>query len=132
MFKLSDDKPTAFFDVDDTLVMWWSDWSKIRNPQRIKSKEKCIELKDPRDNKSIFLKVHWDHVQQIKEHKLRGHNTVVWSAGGSDWAEEVVNKLELNDYVDIVISKPHWWYDDLNAEEILLPNLKRYIKYEQK
>lgn len=44
---------------------------------------------------------------------------VVWSAGGWDWAEAVVKTLKLENFVDLVISKPTWTYDDLQPSEFI-------------
>lgn len=121
-FKVPD-KPTVYFDVDDTLVMWHG------NVVKPKSSEGTVTLKDPRDGSTLFLKVHDEHVEMLKGHKMRGHSVVVWSAGGADWAEYVIKELKLESYVDVIMSKPNWWYDDLLAKEILFPHSRKYINY---
>ena len=112
--------PTAYCDVDDTLVSWKT------YPKRGKN---SVEFIDPYDNSALYLNVIHEHVEALKLHKLRGHNVVVWSAGGGEWAEVVVKKLQLESYVDLCIDKPHWFYDDLPASQFM-PEISRkyYLK----
>lgn len=58
-----------------------------------------------------------EHVQAIKNSKTRGHYVVVWSQGGHEWAQQVVEALGLTEFVDLVMSKPAWIYDDLDPSE---------------
>lgn len=122
----------VFFDVDDTLVIW--------NPTTKQLALDGVEMDCPGalvsvDGKLIQSKPwkalivpHKIHVEQLIKHKMRGHVVVVWSAGGWDWAEAAVKALQLEQYVDLVISKPTWAYDDLPAEKIL-PHIS-YMKDE--
>lgn len=113
-------EPIVYFDVDDTLVSWKC-YPKIS--------KNSIEFIDPLSQGSIYLNVINEHVEALKLHKLRGHTVIVWSAGGADWAEEVVKKLCLSKYVDACMSKPNWFYDDLTASEFLPEiNRKFYLK----
>lgn len=106
MRKLKD-RHTIFVDVDNTLILWG-------------------ETHDPvvRLSYDQVASIHMGHINKIKEFKSRGHNIVVWSAGGSDWAEKIVLLLELEDYVDLVISKPSWFIDDL-ASSAFMPEINR-------
>jgi hydroxymethylpyrimidine pyrophosphatase-like HAD family hydrolase len=65
-----------------------------------------------------------DVERQIHLAKTRGHKVVVWSAGGYDWANRVIKALGLDEYVDVILSKPKWFADDLPAEKFL-PEVKR-------
>lgn len=105
MFKLTE-KPTSYFDVDNTLVFAWSDID-----DDLKSKLQQIYFG------SEMFYVHYGNVQKLKELKSRGHNIVVWSAGGADWAEAVVYKLGIEGWVDVVAPKPAWYFDDLPVED---------------
>jgi hypothetical protein len=114
---------TAWFDVDDTLVLW--------NPTKEQLEKDGIEFECPGslvlvDDQLLpstpwkaFLVPHKVHIEQLKKHKLRGHKVVVWSAGGWDWAESVVRALKLEQFVDVVISKPNWAYDDKQPHEYM-------------
>jgi hypothetical protein len=100
-----------FFDVDDTLVIW----GRTGHPEA-----------KPFNNSGYtqWLVPHQRHIELLKTAKFRGHKVIVWSAGGSEWAEEVVKMLELENYVDLVISKPSWYVDDLPASEFM-PSFNR-------
>lgn len=121
---------SVFCDVDDTLIMW--------NPP--KDETDIIEITCPTSLVMIEgelvsagswtakLKPHRTHIEQLKLHKSRGHLVVVWSAGGWDWAKAAVIALGIEDYVDVVMSKPTWAYDDKKPEEYMPKSY--YIKEE--
>lgn len=96
------EKPTVYFDVDNTLIFAESD---ISSKTALLLPSVCI-------NSTRFF-LHDIHIEKPKEFKARGHVVVVWSAGGADWAEMVVSAAGLRDYVDVVIAKPAWYFDDL-------------------
>ena len=123
MFKLSD-KNTAFFDVDDTLVLWSSKYRDIDPPIEFPVPEKHQERLQSRTVKCI---PHRPHIEQLLRHAARGHNVVVWSAGGADWAETVVQMLGLEGIVDVCMSKPEWYYDDLQHHEVLPKSDRIYL-----
>ena len=111
-------EPIVYVDVDDTLVSWNHYGQFI---------EGMIEFTAPESEHPMWLEPITEHIEAIKAHKLRGHTVVVWSAGGADWAEEVVKKLGLILYVDAILAKPNWFYDDLPGDEILMEiNRKHY------
>lgn len=114
---------SVFCDVDDTLVLW--------NPTQEQLDKEGIDFECPGsfvmvDDELVpsppwikRLVPHKVHIEQLKKHKMRGHLIVVWSAGGWDWAEAVVKTLGLEHIVDLVVSKPTWTYDDLQASEFM-------------
>lgn len=101
MIEIKDDIGIVYFDVDDTLVLWGE-----------KNNDITIKL-DTEDGFIEHLKIHKKHVKKLKELKKKGKTIVVWSQGGWDWASTVVKALKIEDYVDLVISKPNEVYDDL-------------------
>jgi predicted phosphatase len=101
---------TAWFDCDDTLVFW--NWPTTSTPLNL------INLTTPEGTK-VTLEINREMVDQLKKHKSRHTAIIVWSAAGSEWAETVVKALELEDYVDLCISKPNWVYDDLPCTEFM-------------
>ena len=116
-------KQTTFIDVDETLVLW--------SPTQEQLDREGIEFECPESYGVIDgelkpsgswrarLVPHKKHIEQLKNHKMRNHTVIVWSAGGYDWAETVVRTLGLELYVDLVISKPTWCYDDKQPEEFI-------------
>jgi hypothetical protein len=102
----------VFVDCDETLVMRIDDNYDVPGPGK-------VELIDKYDDSKVYLTRHEQHIKLIKKYKLQGYTVIVWSAAGSLWAREVVTKLELDNSVDFVMSKPSKFIDDLKADEIL-------------
>ena len=101
---------TVYFDVDDTLIYW--DTTKI-DPTIIKEAEQItIKL----NGFEMLRHVIQSNVDEIVLQKMSGCHVVIWSASGSQWAEAVIKALELEDYVDVVVSKPYHYYDDKDAK----------------
>lgn len=53
------------------------------------------------------------HIERLKELKKKGYGIIVWSQSGSEWADIIVNILDLEGYVDLIVPKPERYYDDL-------------------
>ena len=102
MFKIPDG-PTAFFDCDDTLVLW-------NVPEGTPSTD-LVETSF-RGLTDLVLPNH-HNIDLLKKFAKRGITIVVWSAGGSGWASEVVRVLELEKYVTAITPKPHYFVDDI-------------------
>ena len=92
---------TVYFDVDDTIVIWRTIGSE---PQ-----EGDVLIED------IVAKPNTKIIEKIKEHKAKGDKVVIWSQGGEEWVNTVVKVLELEEYVDVKLSKPDLYYDDLHC-----------------
>jgi len=113
-----------YVDVDDTLIMWSPDENllamhgiEIECPGGMYPDEDGNMVPGPSWTAKVLP--HRVHVSQIMKHKARGHTVVVWSAGGVQWAEAAVKALKLERYVDVVICKPTWAYDDMPPDRIL-------------
>lgn len=96
-----------YFDVDDTLINW-----------------------DKRDTESslVFsdesggfwsIEPKWDIIRKLKKHKQDGDTIVVWSQGGWFWAREVVTTLQIESFVDVILTKPTTYYDDIHCTEFM-------------
>lgn len=107
--KIITNEQLVMVDCDDTLVMW-----QDCNPEF-----KPVDIIDPYDGKTVTLKIHAGHLKVLKDRKKRGSFIVVWSAGGYRWAEAVVKALKIEDYVDLIASKPFMYIDDREAADIL-------------
>lgn len=101
---------TVFVDIDDTLVTAY----------KSDSRNKAVKIEDPL-NPGIYLKmsVHEPMVRLVKEESHRGSFIVIWSRGGHEWATSVIKALDLQNYVNIVMSKPMVYFDDTPIEKWL-------------
>ena len=100
-FKVKDGGVYAS-DVDDTLIMW-------RIPEGYNGPLVETNLDGFKD-KGIPN----EHaIYHLKKMKARGYAVVVWSAGGSEWADAVVTALGLRDYVDVTMPKIDFHLDDV-------------------
>jgi hypothetical protein len=110
-------KPTIFFDVDDTLVLW----GKEKNPACLNFTLQGISYK---------LLPHYKHIDLLKKCWKDGYKIVMWSGSGEDWCDEVCRVLELDEFVDVKLTKPKYYVDDLKADQFLFNQMRIY--YEQK
>lgn len=92
------------FDVDGTLVL-------RENP----GDRRPIYVVDPADGKEYAVYPHRFHIEQLIKQKGRGFPVIVWSQAGFGWAENVVKALNLEHHVDLVMTKPNKYFDDLPA-----------------
>lgn len=99
-----------FVDVDDTLVTF------EYKPEDI---SKCVLIGVGDFKKSALPLL--TNIDKLRNARVRGHGVVVWSQGGYEWASEVVRALNLEAYVDLIVSKPNWIYDDLPVEAWMGP-----------
>lgn len=101
-----------FVDVDDTLILYkWTN-KDITN---------LIDISLDDDGYKVTVLPHEEHIEMLKNFKGRGQGVVVWSQGGFAWAERVVRALALESYVDIIMTKPKWYADDLDCND-WMPN----------
>lgn len=94
---------SVFFDVDDTLVYW------------TKPKRKTDSIFVKIDNVDVELFIHKEHVVELKRLYKEGYTVVVWSAGGKEWVDSIIDLLGLKNFVDFTIKKPIAYYDDMEA-----------------
>ena len=94
------DRPTVFFDVDDTLVMW---------DEKHKGNTVCISC----DGHLNHMVRNEGNIEELKRHGSRGIVVIVLSKGGAYWAEIVIKALKLERYVAAIMNKPFCYYDDL-------------------
>lgn len=100
----------AFFDVDNTLIMY------DIPPER---SNEAIEISIRHGLPAIRVIPHEVHCELVRHHRAWGNGVVVWSRSGVEWASAVVKALGLEPYVDLVIAKPFYYYDDKKCCEIL-------------
>lgn len=102
----------VMFDVDDTLVIW--DWAHLPSEG-----QHFVDIVNRKSGCSETVMVHTRHIQLMRQFKARGHTVVVWSQGGSAWAEHVCKILGIESIVDFVMDKPNWYVDDLPCEAFM-------------
>jgi FMN phosphatase YigB (HAD superfamily) len=98
----------VYFDVDDTLILW--DWRLYGDDI-----SHLVAITDPESGVSEYGLPHHRHIDLMRKFKARGHTVVVWSQGGWDWAQRAVIALGIEQLVDVCMSKPDWYVDDLHA-----------------
>lgn len=104
-------KDFSFYDVDDTLVSW--DTKTINE-----NIDNCLSFYDPEGDFYNILYPIAKTIASLRANKNAGSTIIVWSAGGTLWAESVVKTLGLEEYVDCVMKKPNRYYDDLPSNSI--------------
>lgn len=116
--QVFDTDQVVTIDCDDTLVMWPEN-QKIfpYNQSHTQPYPGSLPVPDPYDGSLNHLTPHQKHIDLVKKYKGRGYLVIVWSAGGVKWAEQVVKALALEPFVDIVLSKPSKYVDDLHCEK---------------
>lgn len=100
------DNRTCYFDVDDTLVEW-----------KLCSERDVDAIRIEQDGHVFYKKCIVDHVEELKNQKMTGNTVVVWSAGGAEWAATVIKALNLEEYVDVCLTKPDFYYDDKDVQD---------------
>lgn len=119
---------TVFSDVDDTLVLHAFDPSDEVNAIDIifDTTGTTAERAFGQRKHKFHVVVHVEHVNFLRRCKAAGMKVVVWSRGGSEWAECVVRWLKLqpaaeggDGTVDLVLSKPDQYLDDLDANQFM-------------
>ena len=108
-----------YFDVDETLI-FWEEQDSIRcsnSPQYTGDNWYLGTGRGFIKIDAITYKVHVYHLDRIEQHHNNGDLVVVWSAGGKGWADRVVDALGVRKYVDIVLPKPDYYYDDIELKD---------------
>ena len=122
MFVLGDGQ-TAYFDVDNTLVIWEKDINKALYGSKhllstsVEKEEEYIKVHN--NGHDFYFRPIKVHVNQLIQQKLKGLKVVVWSASGASWASSVISALKLNEYVDVILTKPNFYYDDREAAHFM-------------
>ena len=100
----------VFYDVDETLILHKMDEF---SPYYMRVKSPFIE------GKLIHLLRNEILVEQLKTHYSRGYKVIVWSAQGYKWCQAVIKELGLEQYVNLVMTKPVLYVDDLPVEKFM-------------
>jgi hydroxymethylpyrimidine pyrophosphatase-like HAD family hydrolase len=109
--------PCAFFDIDDTLIIWKDDEGKIRNLPKVEVE--CRGIME-----EYYINPY--NLDYLKKLATRGHAIVVWSAGGADWAEAVCIALDIEHMVFAAMAKPTYYIDDIQDPKKILGRYEFY------
>lgn len=109
---------SVFSDVDDTLIRWPIDGQTFDNHPE------AFEV-DMFGKKMKVLPM-WDNIATLKSFHEKGYETIVWSLSSKQWAEYIVKKLNLEDWVDHCLSKPDFYIDDKDINHFMLPSKRIY------
>lgn len=104
--KLITNESIVPFDVDETLVH-----HKSSNGQE--------RVYDERTQSYVYFDPYDEHILLLKQMSGRGRFIIVWSAGGNYWANLIVNHLGLAPYVDLIMTKPVAYVDDIDANHFM-------------
>lgn len=107
-----DHENIVYCDVDNTLI-------KHNDP----GNPDAIKILNPYLNENMRVVPMKGNIMQLKRAKGRGKGIVVWSHGGAKWAESVIKALELENYVDLVLTKVEIYIDDVPIEQWQFINL---------
>lgn len=93
------------FDIDETLIL------TITGSEPEDAVYTAVQ--DPLDETNfIEFRVHEPMVRLLKEESARGAFVIAHSRSGFQWAQNVIDALELKKYVNICMSKPIVYFDD--------------------
>lgn len=99
------------YDVDGTLV--------IHTPIDLIPPGEELDVEDAVTGSKIRVRINRPMVRLLKESAARGAYVIVWSRGGYQWASDVIKALGLTAEVNLVLSKPLVYFDDLAVESWL-------------
>lgn len=102
---------TVFCDIDGTLILNRKETDGVDYAQ--------VSIKDPLGEGYLNFNVHRPMVRLVREESHRGSYVVAWSRGGYEWAESVIKALKLEDCVQLILSKPLVYFDDVPIQDWL-------------
>lgn len=103
-FILTQSELLIYVDVDETLI-FTSD----------KDDHQAVLVDYYGVNK--WVKPHNKHIRFLKSLKNRGYYVIVHSANGWKWANEIIEKFSLYDYIDEIKTKPIKYIDDQPSDK---------------
>lgn len=96
------------FDCDETLI------HHCKNPENAD-----LFIRYDSIGETYPVKINEIHCKLIKEMRHRDRYIIVWSARGHEWAEIVIKALGLEKHVDLIMTKPIGYVDDVDANEFM-------------
>jgi len=87
------------FDVDGTLILFGHN-------------KKGCKFFNPNISTWEEAEPYQKHIDLLKRFKEEGCTILVWSRSGAEYTQNVIEALELEEYVDIISDKPTDYIDD--------------------
>jgi len=101
-------KKPAFFDVDDTLILW-----NVSEYQELADTAITVKF----GGYDTVLIPHQKNINLLKKFAKLGYDVIVWSQTGNEWAKTIVKALKLQNFVKATMSKPNFYIDDIPCSE---------------
>lgn len=95
-------------DCDDTLVMY--DMSEYPG-------DTPLDILNPYSGMTLQVIPNEKNIKTVIKFKKLGYYVLVWSRTGKQWADAVVDHLNLREYVDQTLAKPLYYIDDKDSTE---------------
>lgn len=114
--KIIENENTIFFDVDETLILHSGSFAGKSEHKPVGNN---VFIYDKRIDRTIIAQPYHPHIDILLQSKARGRFVVVWSASGHLWAEMVLKALGLQNHVDLVMTKPSVYLDDIDANKFM-------------
>jgi hypothetical protein len=111
---------TIYFDVDDTLIF-----------EALPHEDGAFILNDGESWQ--WYKSHNLHTAEVKKSYKEGNQVIIWTHHqlGADWAYQVGIALGFGELEggleNLCVAKPDIFFDDMSAEEVLHPSLRKYL-----
>lgn len=112
--QVIDSERVVMVDTDDTVCLW--DLSEYPDKDRVILN--CFGSK-------AELVPHEKNINTLRKFHKLGYTIIMWSATGAKWAACVAKAVGIEDIVTLVISKPRYYFDDIDCKEWMGPRLWR-------
>lgn len=111
--EIVENENTVFFDIDDTLIL------HIHPDIATDKYEELgyIKFIDSYERGIFYAKPSKKHIKLLKDYDSRGFFVIAWSGNGFEHARNVIEQLNLFKYVDLIMTKPRVYVDDLKCDE---------------
>lgn len=122
MNKLIESERIVWCDIDGTLVIHGNWFTEMRlcysdgSIEHVKD-ENIITVTDPYSGEIVNLRKNNPMIRLVKEEKSRGATIIAHSANGYRWVNTIIKALQLEKYVDIMLSKPIAYFDDKDVKD---------------
>jgi hypothetical protein len=104
----------VMIDCDDTLILW----DKSEHDPSTYIEINCY-------GQTSVVVPHQKQLNTIHKFIKLGYTLIVWSASGWEWAEAVGKAVGIDDYVQLYLSKPRYYMDDIPCNEWMGPRVYR-------